>query len=224
MDLVKYYNHVMNNFTDPKTRGWLINKPSLLVPVIAVYWIFCTQIGPQYMKNRPAYKLTRIIQVYNISQVIINTVLAVVGFFSVLHYNWICQPVDYSMDPREVRVSLIGWAYCVTKLVDLLDTVFFVLRKKFNQVSPLHLYHHIIMGGPFIYATNFYATGHPVFPFGLNAIVHILMYFYYFLASLGPKYHKYLWWKRHLTEFQIVQFMMRRLDQNIINIYGGNGT
>lgn len=76
-------NKIKNEFhikliSDPKTRGWLINKPSLLVPVIAVYWIFCTQIGPQYMKNRPAYKLTRIIQVYNISQVIINTVLAVV--------------------------------------------------------------------------------------------------------------------------------------------------
>ncbi|GJQ87260.1 hypothetical protein Trydic_g8771 [Trypoxylus dichotomus] len=159
------------------------------------------------MKNRAPYKITRIIQVYNISQVIINILLASFGLFTVLHYNWLCQPLDYTMDPREMRVVLVGWCYCATKLYDLLDTVFFVLRKKFQQVSPLHLYHHVVMGGPFIFATNFYATGHAVFPFGLNIIVHIFMYFYYYLASLGPRYQKYLWWKRHLTELQIIQFI-----------------
>ena len=35
--------------------------------------------------------------------------------------------------------------YFLVKLVDLLDTVFFVLRKKQNQVSFLHVYHHVGM-------------------------------------------------------------------------------
>lgn len=34
------------------------------------------------------------------------------------------------------------YIYFVIKIVDLLDTMFFVLRKKASQVSFLHLYHH----------------------------------------------------------------------------------
>lgn len=29
------------------------------------------------------------------------------------------------------------------RLIELIETVIFVLRKKQNQVSPLHIYHHI---------------------------------------------------------------------------------
>lgn len=37
------------------------------------------------------------------------------------------------------------WLYYIAKLTELLDTVFFVLRKKERQVSFLHLYHHTMM-------------------------------------------------------------------------------
>lgn len=38
----------------------------------------------------------------------------------------------------------------------------------------------------------------------LNSFVHIFMYGYYALASLGPQMHCYLWWKRYLTIMQLV--------------------
>lgn len=37
------------------------------------------------------------------------------------------------------------WLYYIAKIIELLDTVFFVLRKKNSQVSFLHLYHHTLM-------------------------------------------------------------------------------
>lgn len=37
------------------------------------------------------------------------------------------------------------WLYYMAKVIELLDTVFFVLRKKNSQVSFLHLYHHTLM-------------------------------------------------------------------------------
>ncbi|KAH1017899.1 hypothetical protein HUJ05_008490 [Dendroctonus ponderosae] len=49
--------------------------------------------------------------------------------------------------------------------------------------------------------------GHSTFFGLLNTFVHIVMYFYYFLTALGPQVQKYLWWKKYLTSFQMVQFV-----------------
>jgi elongation of very long chain fatty acids protein 7 len=46
--------------------------------------------------------------------------------------------------------------------------------------------------------------GNATFPNILNNFVHVLMYFYYMLAAMGPQYQKYLWWKRYMTELQMV--------------------
>lgn len=39
----------------------------------------------------------------------------------------------------------------------------------------------------------------------MNALIHVLMYLYYGLASCGPKIQKYLWWKKYLTIIQMVR-------------------
>lgn len=41
----------------------------------------------------------------------------------------------------------------------------------------------------------------------LNSFVHIVMYFYYMVAAMGPQYQKYIWWKKYLTTFQMLQFI-----------------
>lgn len=46
--------------------------------------------------------------------------------------------------------------------------------------------------------------GNATFPNILNNFVHVLMYFYYMLSAMGPQYQKYLWWKKWMTEIQIV--------------------
>lgn len=41
----------------------------------------------------------------------------------------------------------------------------------------------------------------------MNTFVHIVMYTYYLLAAMGPKIQPYLWWKKYLTAFQMIQFI-----------------
>jgi len=38
----------------------------------------------------------------------------------------------------------------------------------------------------------------------INSFTHILMYTYYGVSALGPRYQKFLWWKRYLTIIQLV--------------------
>ncbi|EDS43109.1 elongase [Culex quinquefasciatus] len=40
----------------------------------------------------------------------------------------------------------------------------------------------------------------------LNTYVHVVMYSYYLIAALGPRYQRFLWWKRYLTTLQLAQF------------------
>lgn len=46
--------------------------------------------------------------------------------------------------------------------------------------------------------------GHVAVMATLNSIVHVIMYTYYLLSSLGPEYQKYVWWKKHVTKIQLV--------------------
>ena len=54
---------------------------------------------------------------------------------------------------------------------------------------------------------KFVPGGHATFFGFLNSFVHVPMYLYYFLAAFGPKMQKYLFWKKYLTAFQMVQFV-----------------
>lgn len=39
----------------------------------------------------------------------------------------------------------------------------------------------------------------------VNACVHVIMYSYYGLAAAGPRFQKYLWWKKYMTAIQLVR-------------------
>lgn len=83
--------------------------------------------------------------------------------------------------------------------------VFFVLRKKQNQVTFLHVYHHT-MTAVFSWCYLKFLPGEQGALLGfLNSFVHIVMYSYYLIAALGPQYRKYLWWKKYMTWIQLVK-------------------
>lgn len=82
---------------------------------------------------------------------------------------------------------------------------FFVLRKKDEHISLLHVVHHGIMPMSVWFGVRFTPGGHSTFFGLLNTFVHIVMYFYYMVAAMGPKYQKFIWWKKYLTAFQMVR-------------------
>lgn len=85
-----------------------------------------------------------------------------------------------------------------------MDTVFFVLRKKNKQISFLHLYHHTGMVLLTWNATKFFAGGHSIFTGFINSIIHVVMYTYYLVSAFNPQYKNNIWWKKYITQMQIV--------------------
>ena len=37
----------------------------------------------------------------------------------------------------------------------------------------------------------------------VNSVVHVIMYFYYGLSASGPRFQKFLWWKKYMTAIQL---------------------
>lgn len=100
------------------------------------------------------------------------------------------------------------WWYYFSKFTEFFDTFFFVMRKRYDQVSTLHVIHHGIMPVSVWWGVKFTPGGHSTFFGFLNTFVHIFMYAYYMLAAMGPKVQRYLWWKKYLTVMQMIQFVL----------------
>ncbi|KAL0277858.1 UNVERIFIED_CONTAM: hypothetical protein PYX00_004990 [Menopon gallinae] len=219
------YNNFMNRTVDPRTKEWfLVDNPLPLLLILTTYLAFCTKIGPRIMRNRKPLKLTEVLMVYNVIQVIVSIIIFHEGLMGgwLFHYNYKCQPVDYSDNPVARRMATAVWYYYMCKIIELLDTVFFVLRKKDNQVSFLHLYHHTLMPVCAWIGVKWLPGGHGTLLGVINSFVHIVMYTYYLLAALGPQYQKYLWWKKYLTSMQIIQFIIIIAHASQLFIYDCN--
>lgn len=164
------------------------------------------------MRDRQPFCLRKTIQFYNISLVVIN---AFYFFHELIASNFGKEllnleiPSDDEVSPSITYQMNLYYFYVLTKIIDLSDTFFSALRKKRNQITFLHLYHHSLMVLLSWVAFWFRFNIKPNSLFILvNSLVHTIMYSYYTLAAFGPKVQKYLWWKKYLTQLQLAQFII----------------
>uniref|UniRef100_A0A3B3TGW0 Elongation of very long chain fatty acids protein 7 n=1 Tax=Paramormyrops kingsleyae TaxID=1676925 RepID=A0A3B3TGW0_9TELE len=195
---------------DPRTGNWLLmSSPLPQTIIIAAYIYFVSSLGPRLMENRKPFDLKQVLIVYNFSVVAFSLYMCYEFLMSgwATGYSFRCDLVDYSNSPQAMRVrtELITW-HSDLKIQGI--TVFFVLRKKNSQITFLHVYHHSIMPFTWWFGVKFAPGGLGTFHALLNCIVHVVMYTYYGLSAMGPTYQKFLWWKKHLTSIQLIQFVM----------------
>jgi elongation of very long chain fatty acids protein 4 len=82
--------------------------------------------------------------------------------------------------------------------------IFFALRKKEKQITVLHVFHHSTMFPYGWLGIKYVGGGQTFFLCMLNSLVHTVMYAYYMFAAFGPHMQPYLWWKKYLTQLQLV--------------------
>ncbi|XP_034485958.1 elongation of very long chain fatty acids protein AAEL008004 isoform X2 [Drosophila innubila] len=205
------WRDLMDNKSDPRTRDYpLMDSPFPTIAISLTYAYFVKVLGPKLMENRKPFELRKVLIVYNAAQVLFSMWLfyesCIGGWLN--GYNLRCEPVDYSYSPRAIRTAWGCWWYYFSKFTEFFDTFFFVMRKRYDQVSTLHVIHHGIMPVSVWWGVKFTPGGHSTFFGFLNTFVHIFMYAYYMLAAMGPKVQRYLWWKKYLTVMQMIQFVL----------------
>ncbi|XP_052645662.1 elongation of very long chain fatty acids protein 4-like isoform X3 [Harpia harpyja] len=185
----EFYNWILES-GDPRTDPWPLVHSPFPVTLLFAFYLFVVALGPFYMRQRKPLKLRGLLVAYNLAMMTLSSYM----FYEFLvtsvldNYSYLCQPVDYSRSELGMRV-------------------FFILRKKQEQVTFLHVYHHGTMLFNWWSGVKYVPGGQAFFIGMLNSFVHIFMYGYYALASLGPQMHPYLWWKRYLTIMQLCQFV-----------------
>mmetsp|Transcript_21994 Transcript_21994/g.32487 ORF Transcript_21994/g.32487 Transcript_21994/m.32487 type:complete len:326 (-) Transcript_21994:34-1011(-) len=95
------------------------------------------------------------------------------------------------------------WVHYCDKYLEFLDTYFMVLRGRMDQVSFLHVYHHVSIAWAWWYAMGHMPGGDSYFGALLNSVIHVLMYSYYALALLKIPCP----WKKYITQAQLAQFL-----------------
>jgi elongation of very long chain fatty acids protein 6 len=156
------------------------------IPALAAAaYLALVLLGPAAMAGRPALHLRGPLLAWNALLCAFSLAGSAVMVRHVAHTlaarplaATLCGPLSYARGAPALWLTL----FMASKLPELLDTVFLVLRKR--PVSFLHAYHHASV---MLYCWHAFALqSHLGLYFtAMNYIVHAVMYFYYALTSAG---------------------------------------
>ena len=164
--------------------------------------------GRKWMQNRKPFNLNKLLILWNIGL----AVFSIIGCASMLPtvlYSMFNHGVSYSVCFSECvnhpTIVLWGYVFGLSKLVELGDTAFIILRK--SPLPFLHWYHHVTVLIYTMYGMTdpyYHALG-TIF-IGMNYFVHSLMYSYYAGRAMGVRIPR--WIAQIITIFQLSQMFV----------------
>lgn len=137
--------------------------------------------------------------VYNGGQVLLNGWM-VYRFIDALVNNQ--HPFIGDIFTVNTGATFAVYIHYMDKYLEFFDTFFMVLRGRMDQVSFLHIYHHVSITWAWWFAIGSFPGGDAYFGALLNSWIHVMMYSYYALSLLKFPCP----WKRYITQAQLLQF------------------
>lgn len=160
----------------------------------------------KYMNNyNNGFNLNIFMYFYNSFQILFNSYI-VYGLSDIVNQGIINIP--YSN-----KIQYFVYLHYISKYIDYLDTLFIILRKKNNQLSFLHVYHHSSIGiiwGYLLYIGH--GNGTASFGCLVNSLIHVIMYSHYLITSFGINNP----FKRYITQMQLAQFIILFIHSIIV--------
>lgn len=166
------------------------------------------------MRSRKPFEVRLFSMIHNGSMVLLNTYMCYEIIRQALINNFTFFGNGIDISANGLGLAKVLWLFYFSKPIEFIDTFIMVLKKNNHQISFLHLYHHVatflIWWGVVYYAPG----GDSYFSASQNCFIHMLMYSYYFLATLKISCP----WKNNLTQAQMLQFCLNAI-QAIYVIY-----
>lgn len=181
------YSYMFNfesDFIHQKTRTWMQDNWTLGFYYCGIYMVLIFG-GQHLMQNRPKFELRGVLVLWNTLLAtfsIIGASRTVPEFIHTLTHHGLYHSVCIPSFIEQDKVSgFWTWMFVLSKLPELGDTIFIVLRKQ--PLIFLHWYHHITV---LLYSWFSYAeyTASARWFIVMNYCVHSIMYSYYALRAM----------------------------------------
>lgn len=209
VEITPNYSYIFdfeNDFIHQETRNWMVKNWTWVFYYCGAYMLIIFG-GQIYMKNRPRFELRGLLSIWNTALAMFSIMGACRTAPELVHvlrhyglFHSVCVPSFIEND----RVSgFWTWLFVLSKLPELGDTLFIVLRKQ--PLIFLHWYHHITV---LIYSWFSYTeyTASARWFIVMNYCVHAIMYSYYALRAMKFSPPRFI--SMIITSLQLTQMII----------------
>jgi len=194
------------NYSHSAAKQWLVETEPFLLKCVAVYVVSIFSIK-YVMRNKKPFDLQQPLAIWNAILAVFSIagfVLMTPTFMGVISKKGIQYTYAHVSAIQTDKVAgYWTFLWVVSKIPELLDTLFIVLRKK--PLMFMHWYHHALTGY-FAFVTFYEDNAYMVWVVWLNYFIHSFMYSYYCARAMNFKIPPQF--AQLLTGAQIVQFLI----------------
>lgn len=191
-------------FEYESSRLWIEKNTPILLSIVAIY-VAAIWAGSKIMNSRLPFKLKWLFIAWNVS----------LSLFSLLGTIRICQEFAYTYNRKGLHgtichanksngpYALWSFLFTMSKVLELVDTLFIVLRK--SNLIFLHWYHHAVtLAFGVLAASSDLSLGRWIM--AMNFTIHFVMYGYYSVKQLGYSVPKMV--AMAITSMQLMQMAL----------------
>jgi elongation of very long chain fatty acids protein 4 len=171
--------------------------------VVSIAYLGLIWLGNKWMAKREPFGLKNYMVTYNFFQAILNMYMGCSLLYEKYKKGGSIWGNTMDWNQSGFNISFLIWMHYSNKYIELCDTAFMVLRKKTNQISFLHVYHHVLLIWAWFAVCRLMPGADSYFGAMINSFVHVIMYTYYLVTLLGYK----CFFKNYITIIQMVQFV-----------------